>query len=89
MSATSTVQSRAGFLVETKLHAPPIRREWVERRDLVRDLDESKARLILVEALTSGCHVLPRFCRVRVERGATTHALNIATVRIVISRFGR
>jgi LuxR family transcriptional regulator, maltose regulon positive regulatory protein len=37
-------------ILETKLHAPPLRREWVARSHLVRRLDESAARLILVDA---------------------------------------
>ena len=37
--------------IETKLHAPRSRREWVERRELVRSLaDSSAAKLILVDA---------------------------------------
>lgn len=41
-------QSRA--ILETKLHAPLLRREWVRRSHLVRRLDESAARLILADA---------------------------------------
>ncbi|HEY4864602.1 MAG TPA: helix-turn-helix transcriptional regulator, partial [Candidatus Dormibacteraeota bacterium] len=37
--------------IETKLHAPRSRREWVERRELVRSLaDSAAAKLILVDA---------------------------------------
>jgi LuxR family maltose regulon positive regulatory protein len=36
--------------IETKLHAPGLRREWVERPELVAELANSPARLILVDA---------------------------------------
>ena len=37
-------------ILETKLHAPPLRPGWVHRPQLVRRLDESAARLILADA---------------------------------------
>jgi LuxR family transcriptional regulator, maltose regulon positive regulatory protein len=42
---------RGGALIETKLHAPAVREEWVPREDLVGYLAGcSSARLVLVEA---------------------------------------
>jgi LuxR family transcriptional regulator, maltose regulon positive regulatory protein len=38
------------MLIETKLHPPPARKEWVDRPGLVRYLDDAEARLILVDA---------------------------------------
>ena len=40
----------AGVLLETKLHAPRVREEWVERTELVQYLASSNAKLILVDA---------------------------------------
>ena len=40
----------AGVLLETKLHTPRVREEWVERTELVQSLAGSTARLILVDA---------------------------------------
>ena len=40
----------AGVLLETKLHAPRVREEWVERTELVQYLASSTAKLILVDA---------------------------------------
>jgi LuxR family transcriptional regulator, maltose regulon positive regulatory protein len=37
-------------LIETKLHAPPVRGEWVQREELIRHLAGSGARLVLVSA---------------------------------------
>jgi LuxR family transcriptional regulator, maltose regulon positive regulatory protein len=42
--------AQPGAVLETKLHAPPLRSEWVPRPQLVRRLDESSARLILADA---------------------------------------
>jgi LuxR family maltose regulon positive regulatory protein len=39
-----------GVLLETKLHAPRARAEWVERRGLVHDLDDALVKLVLVDA---------------------------------------
>jgi ATP/maltotriose-dependent transcriptional regulator MalT len=39
-----------GAPLEPKLHAPPVRQEWVERSDLVALLDRSAARLVLIAA---------------------------------------
>jgi LuxR family maltose regulon positive regulatory protein len=36
--------------IETKLHAPGVRKEWVERPQLVGSLDSAVARLVLVDA---------------------------------------
>lgn len=46
------IPSRAadGVPLEPKLHPPPLRREWVERRELIRHLDMSAARLVLIDA---------------------------------------
>lgn len=38
------------MLVETKLHAPPARTEWVQRQELIRHLADSRAKLVLVGA---------------------------------------
>ena len=40
----------AGVLLETKLHAPRVREEWVKRTELIRYLASSTAKLILVDA---------------------------------------
>ena len=40
----------AGVLLETKLHAPRVRAEWVERTELVQYLAGSAAKLVLVDA---------------------------------------
>jgi len=37
-------------LIETKLHAPPVRGEWVQREELIRHLAGSWAKLVLVSA---------------------------------------
>ena len=37
-------------LIETKLHAPPVRAEWVQRQEAIRRLPESGAKLVLVSA---------------------------------------
>ena len=39
-----------GVPVETKLHAPSVRGEWVERRALISDLAATAAKLVLIEA---------------------------------------
>ena len=39
-----------GVLIETKLHAPGLRKEWVERPDLICYLAGSDAKLVLVDA---------------------------------------
>jgi LuxR family maltose regulon positive regulatory protein len=49
-TVSGTVRAGADLVVETKLHAPAVCPEWMERPDLVRDLDESTARLILIAA---------------------------------------
>lgn len=38
------------MLIETKLHAPVARKEWVERPELIRYLASAAARLILIDA---------------------------------------
>jgi len=38
------------MLIETKLHAPSARKEWVERLELVRQLADARAKLVLVDA---------------------------------------
>ena len=38
------------MLIETKLHAPVARKEWVERRELIDYLASTTARLVLVDA---------------------------------------
>ena len=38
------------MLIETKLHAPPARQEWVHRQELIGRLSESAAKLVLVGA---------------------------------------
>jgi LuxR family transcriptional regulator, maltose regulon positive regulatory protein len=40
----------ADVLIETKLHAPPVRSDWVERPALARDLDSRGIKLVLVDA---------------------------------------
>jgi hypothetical protein len=44
------VRANLGVLLETKLQAPRVRREWVDRPALVRALDDCESRLILVDA---------------------------------------
>jgi LuxR family maltose regulon positive regulatory protein len=48
----SALPRRAGFGVplETKLYPPGLRKEWVERQDLIAQLSDSTAKLILVAA---------------------------------------
>jgi LuxR family maltose regulon positive regulatory protein len=48
----SALPRRAAFGVplETKLYPPGLRKEWVERQDLIAQLSDSGARLILVDA---------------------------------------
>jgi LuxR family maltose regulon positive regulatory protein len=36
--------------METKLHAPGLRKEWVERRELIQDLAGAAVKLVLVDA---------------------------------------
>ena len=38
------------MLIETKLHAPAVRKEWVERHELIQYLAGARARLTLVDA---------------------------------------
>ena len=38
------------MLIETKLHAPAARKEWVERQELIGYLASTKAKLVLVDA---------------------------------------
>jgi LuxR family transcriptional regulator, maltose regulon positive regulatory protein len=49
---TGSEPARAGpeVLVETKLYAPPARREWVQRTELIRGLAGRTAKLVLVAA---------------------------------------
>ena len=44
------VRSNLDVLLETKLQAPRVRREWVPRPGLVRALDDLESKLILVDA---------------------------------------
>jgi LuxR family transcriptional regulator, maltose regulon positive regulatory protein len=39
-----------GVLIETKLHPPAVRKEWVERPELVKHLADAEVKLILVAA---------------------------------------
>jgi LuxR family maltose regulon positive regulatory protein len=52
LRAVPAVTSRAppDVPMETKLHAPSVRKEWVERRELVSVLAGADAKLVLVEA---------------------------------------
>lgn len=43
-------QPTADVLIETKLHAPPARHDWVERPALAHDLDSGGIKLVLVDA---------------------------------------
>jgi LuxR family maltose regulon positive regulatory protein len=43
-------RASGGTLIETKLHAPALREEWVQREDLVGYLAECSSRLVLVAA---------------------------------------
>ena len=38
------------MLIETKLHAPVARKEWVERQELIDYLASTKAKLVLIDA---------------------------------------
>ena len=42
--------SHPGVLIETKLHPPPARKEWVERPELIGHLADAEVKLILVAA---------------------------------------
>ena len=44
------VRSNLDVLLETKLQAPRVRKEWVQRPGLVRNLDDLDPKLILVDA---------------------------------------
>lgn len=48
--APAARRERTGVLLETKLHAPRVRTEWVERRGLVGGLDDARVKLVLVGA---------------------------------------
>jgi LuxR family maltose regulon positive regulatory protein len=48
--ASPAAQARADALIETKLHAPTLRSEWMERPELVRYLMGVAAKLVLVDA---------------------------------------
>src|SRR5580704_12731047 len=52
LRAVPAVTSRAppDVPMETKLYAPSVRKEWVERRELVSVLAGADAKLVLVEA---------------------------------------
>jgi hypothetical protein len=50
LSASRLVLMDAGVLLETKLHPPRIREEWVKRTELVQYLAASTAKLVLVDA---------------------------------------
>jgi ATP/maltotriose-dependent transcriptional regulator MalT len=43
-------QQRLGVLIETKLHAPVARKDWVERRELIQYMANATAKLVLVDA---------------------------------------
>ena len=45
-----TSSARPGVPIETKLHAPSLRKEWVERQELIHRLTGTAAKLILGEA---------------------------------------
>ena len=45
-----TSSARPGVPIETKLHAPTLRKEWVERQELIDRLTGTAAKLILAEA---------------------------------------
>jgi len=49
-ASSAPAHARNDVLIETKLHAPTARSEWVERLDLVRYLADATARLVLVAA---------------------------------------
>ena len=42
--------ARPDVPIETKLHPPSLRKDWIERGELVAELTSSRARLILVDA---------------------------------------
>jgi LuxR family transcriptional regulator, maltose regulon positive regulatory protein len=48
--AAQDVRPPAGVLIETKLHPPAARKEWVERPELIRYLADAAVKLILVAA---------------------------------------
>ncbi len=48
--ASRLVLMDAGVLLETKLHPPRVREEWVKRTELVQYLAASTAKLVLVDA---------------------------------------
>jgi LuxR family maltose regulon positive regulatory protein len=50
LAAVRPLRGHPGLLLEAKLHAPDARQDWVPRRQLVRDLIATGARLVLVEA---------------------------------------
>lgn len=44
------LREHSGLLLESKLHGPAVRPEWVPRQQLVQDLTGAMAKLVLVEA---------------------------------------
>jgi LuxR family transcriptional regulator, maltose regulon positive regulatory protein len=50
LSPADAGQPGLDVLIETKLHAPPVRKEWVQRQELIGRLSDSSARLVLVGA---------------------------------------
>ena len=50
LKSASMTDSHPGVLIETKLHPPVARKEWVERPELIRYLADAEVKLILVAA---------------------------------------
>jgi|CZKT01.1.fsa_nt_gi LuxR family maltose regulon positive regulatory protein len=46
----STSSAPSDVPMETKLHAPSLRKEWVERRELIQNLARTAVKLVLVDA---------------------------------------
>jgi LuxR family transcriptional regulator, maltose regulon positive regulatory protein len=44
------IRKPPGVLIETKLHAPAVRKDWVERPELIARLTDAEVKLILVAA---------------------------------------
>src|SRR5262245_23377266 len=72
ISPTARGGAGAGVPLESKLHAPPVRREWVARPGLVRFLGQSSAKLVLLAAPAGygKTTLLAQWCSARSEGGA-------------------
>jgi LuxR family maltose regulon positive regulatory protein len=50
LKSAPRTDSQPGVLIETKLHPPAVRKEWVERPELIKHLADAEVKLTLVAA---------------------------------------